>query len=127
MRGFGQHRYILGDTYTVVDMAAWAWARLVPFVIGPDAFDKMANLKRLVDEVTARPGGAAGARAEGEAQLQGGDGRRGAQVHVPAERVPRRLNTHVYPPKRAAPRGVFRGAGSCFRKKDRSDDSRPRR
>jgi GSH-dependent disulfide-bond oxidoreductase len=51
----GTHRYMLGDTYTVVDMALWAWARLTPFVLGQEAADKMTNLKRLVDEVTARP------------------------------------------------------------------------
>jgi GST-like protein len=50
--------YMLGDTYTIVDMAAWAWARLVPFVMGEDAFAKMPNLKRLVDEISARPAAA---------------------------------------------------------------------
>jgi GST-like protein len=48
-------RYMLGDTYTIVDMAVWGWARLVPFVLGEDAFTKMPNLKRLVDEISARP------------------------------------------------------------------------
>jgi len=24
----GKHRYMLGDTYTLVDMALWGWARL---------------------------------------------------------------------------------------------------
>jgi GSH-dependent disulfide-bond oxidoreductase len=51
----GQHRYMLGDTYTVVDMALWAWARLTPHVLGQEVAAKMTNLKRLVDEVTARP------------------------------------------------------------------------
>ncbi len=48
-------RYMLGDTYTIVDMALWAWARLVPFVLGQEVAAKMTNLTRLVDEVTARP------------------------------------------------------------------------
>ena len=48
-------RYMLGDTYTIVDMALWGWARLVPFVLGQDALPKMPNLKRHLDEVTARP------------------------------------------------------------------------
>src|SRR6202008_4870673 len=30
-------RYMLGDTYTIVDMAVWGWARLVPFVLGEEA------------------------------------------------------------------------------------------
>ena len=51
-------RYMLGDTYTIVDMDVWGWARLVPFVLGDDAFQQMPNLKRLVDEVNARPAAA---------------------------------------------------------------------
>src|SRR5580704_3772671 len=53
-----KHRYMLGDSYTIVDMAVWGWARLVPFVLGEDAWTKMPNLKRLVDEISARPAAA---------------------------------------------------------------------
>ena len=53
-----QQRYMLGDTYTIVDMAVWGWARLVPFVLGEEAMAGLANLKRLVDEVSARPAAA---------------------------------------------------------------------
>lgn len=49
-----QH-YMLGDVYTIVDMAVWGWARVVPFVLGDDAWGKMPNLKRLFDEISARP------------------------------------------------------------------------
>jgi GST-like protein len=49
------HRYMLGDAYTLVDMAVWGWARLVPFVIGDDAWEQLPYLKRLVDEISARP------------------------------------------------------------------------
>jgi GSH-dependent disulfide-bond oxidoreductase len=48
-------RYMVGDTYTIVDMAFWGWARLGPFVLGDDVFTKYPNVKRLVDEVSARP------------------------------------------------------------------------
>jgi GST-like protein len=48
-------RYLLGDTYTIVDMAIWGWARLLAHVVGEDAWTAMPNLKRLVDEVGARP------------------------------------------------------------------------
>jgi len=48
-------RYMVGDTYTIVDMAFWGWARLAPFVLGDDAYTKYPNVKRLVDEVSARP------------------------------------------------------------------------
>ena len=51
----GQGRYVLGDTYTIVDMAVWGWARAVPFVIGEDAWTKLPHVKRLLDEINARP------------------------------------------------------------------------
>ena len=50
-----KHRYMLGDVYTLVDMAVWGWARVVPFVLGPDAWEKLPHVKRLLDEVNARP------------------------------------------------------------------------
>lgn len=51
----GKHRYMLGDTYTIVDMAVWGWARVVPFVIGDDAWTKFPHVKRHLDEINARP------------------------------------------------------------------------
>ena len=57
----GQQRYILGDTYTIVDMAVWGWARALPFVFGDGAWDSRPSVKRLLDEINARP---AAARAE---------------------------------------------------------------
>ncbi|HQT83945.1 MAG: glutathione S-transferase [Acidiphilium sp. 37-64-53] len=48
--------YMLGETYTIVDMALWGWARMVPFVTGDDAvWARFANVKRLLDEISARP------------------------------------------------------------------------
>jgi GST-like protein len=55
-------QYMVGDTYTIVDMDVWGWARMVPFVLGEEAWAKFPNLKRLVDEINARP---AAARAIG--------------------------------------------------------------
>ena len=49
------HRYMLGDTYSLVDMAVWGWARVVPFVLGADAWAQLPNVKRLLDEINARP------------------------------------------------------------------------
>ena len=57
-----QHRYMLGDSYTLVDMALWGWMRAVPFVLGPEAWGKLPNVKRLFDEINARP---AAQRADG--------------------------------------------------------------
>ena len=47
--------YMVGDTYGIVDMAVWGWARAVPFILGADAWAAMPNLKRLFDEISARP------------------------------------------------------------------------
>jgi GSH-dependent disulfide-bond oxidoreductase len=53
-----KHRYMLGDTYTIIDMDVWGWARIVPFVLGDDALPQFPNVKRLVDEINARPAAA---------------------------------------------------------------------
>ncbi len=50
-----RHRYMLGETYTLVDMAVWGWARAVPFVLGATAWEQLPNVKRLLDEINARP------------------------------------------------------------------------
>jgi GST-like protein len=50
-----KNRYMVGGEYSIVDMDVWGWARLVPFILGDDAWTKFPNLKRLVDEVSARP------------------------------------------------------------------------
>ena len=47
--------YLVGNTYTIVDMAAWGWARMVPFILGDDAWAGFPHLKRLLDEISARP------------------------------------------------------------------------
>ena len=57
-----KHKYMVGDTYTIVDMDVWGWARMVPFIMGDDAWAKLPNVKRLVDEINARP---AAAKANG--------------------------------------------------------------
>ena len=50
-----KHRYMLGDEYTLVDMAVWGWARSVPFVLGDGTWAKLPHVKRLLDEINARP------------------------------------------------------------------------
>ena len=50
------HRYMLGETYTLVDIDLWGWVRMLPFVTGNDAvWEKFPNLKRWFDEINARP------------------------------------------------------------------------
>lgn len=51
----GKSRFMLGDGYSIVDMAVWGWSRLVPVVLGPEALPQMPNLKRHLDEISARP------------------------------------------------------------------------
>ncbi len=50
-----KHTYMLGETYTIVDMAVWGWVRALPFILGADAFGKLPNLKRHFDLINARP------------------------------------------------------------------------
>jgi GST-like protein len=50
-----RQRYMLGDTYTIVDMAVWGWARALPFIFGEGAWETRPSLKRFVDEISARP------------------------------------------------------------------------
>ena len=47
--------YMLGNSYTIVDMAAWGWARAVPFILGDDAWNTLPHLKRWFDVISARP------------------------------------------------------------------------
>jgi GSH-dependent disulfide-bond oxidoreductase len=47
--------WMLGDNYTLLDMAVWGWARALPFVLGDDAWTKLPQLKRHFDAINARP------------------------------------------------------------------------
>jgi GST-like protein len=49
-------KYMLGDTYTVVDMAVWGWARAVPYIFGgQEVWETLPNVKRLLNEINERP------------------------------------------------------------------------
>lgn len=47
--------WMLGDDYTLVDMAVWGWARVIPFVLGAEAWAELPHVKRLLDAINARP------------------------------------------------------------------------
>lgn len=47
--------YMLGDDYTLVDMAVWGWAGRVPYILGEQAWQQLPNLKRLFDTIQQRP------------------------------------------------------------------------
>ena len=60
-------QWLVGDSYGVVDIAFWGWARLLPFVMGDQqAFERYPHVKRLLDDINARP---AAARVEALRQL----------------------------------------------------------
>ena len=48
-------RYMVAETYTVVDMDVWGWARMLPFILGDGAWERFPNVKRLHDDIAARP------------------------------------------------------------------------
>jgi GSH-dependent disulfide-bond oxidoreductase len=52
-----KHQYMLGSEYSVVDMAFWGWARVLPFILGTAeaTWNNYPNVKRLLDEISARP------------------------------------------------------------------------
>ena len=49
------NKYMLGDKYTIVDMAVWGWTRMIEKVISQGELVKRKNLKRLMDEINQRP------------------------------------------------------------------------
>ena len=60
------NKYMLGNTYTIVDMAVWGWTRMIEKVIAQGELDKRNNLKRLMEDINERP---ASQRAEKIASL----------------------------------------------------------
>jgi glutathione S-transferase len=69
--------WMLGDTYTLVDMAVWGWSRLIPRLMGEQGWGRHQRPPRR----------AAGRGAEGSLCLQAGDRRRGEEGAVSAERA----------------------------------------
>ena len=47
--------HMVGNSYSLVDMALWGWARAAHLVLGDDAMAKLPNVKRLLGEINARP------------------------------------------------------------------------
>ena len=50
-----KHRHMLGDNYTIVDMAVWGWGTRIPHMLGDDAMGGLPHLSRLMDEINSRP------------------------------------------------------------------------
>lgn len=51
----GKGPFMLGDSYTILDMAVWGWARAVPFALGAEAWEQLPNINRLLDTINERP------------------------------------------------------------------------
>jgi GSH-dependent disulfide-bond oxidoreductase len=47
--------WMAGADYSLLDMAVWGWARVVPFALGAEAWAQLPNVKRLLDAVNERP------------------------------------------------------------------------
>lgn len=54
-------QYLAGETYSIADMALWGWANFAGYILGEKGLSDYPHVKRLVDEITARP---AAARAQ---------------------------------------------------------------
>jgi GST-like protein len=54
----GKQKYMLGDTYGIVDINLWGWMRAAAYVLGEEAWGRVPHVKRLFDEINARPAAA---------------------------------------------------------------------
>lgn len=51
--------WMMGDTYTILDMAVWGWAPRLPYMMGDEAiWDTYPNIDRLLKTIEARPAAA---------------------------------------------------------------------
>jgi GST-like protein len=50
-----KREFMVGDSYTIVDMDLWGWARALPRSMGEDCFAKFPNAKRFMDRISERP------------------------------------------------------------------------
>jgi len=50
-----QSPYLAGSSYTIADMALWGWASFAGYILGDAGLSAYPNVKRLVEEISARP------------------------------------------------------------------------
>ena len=62
--------WMVGDDYSIVDMAVWGWAGPVPFIMGDDAWDALPNVKALFDRINARPAAARANELKGKFEFK---------------------------------------------------------
>ena len=51
-------RHLVSYGYTIADMSLWGWSRMVPFILGENAWEKFPHLKRHHDDISKRPAAA---------------------------------------------------------------------
>lgn len=51
----GAGPYVLGEEYTIVDMAAWGWSGPIVYALGESALDSFPNVKRWKAAIDVRP------------------------------------------------------------------------
>ena len=90
-----KRKYMVGDTYTIVDMDVWGWARLVAFVHGRGGLRQDAEPQAPRRRDQRPPGRGPRRRPQGQVQVQDRDGRRGQARHVPPERPHRPLTARA--------------------------------
>ena len=73
--------------YTVVDMCFWSGARVIPFVLGADAWEKRAPRKAFAGRDQCTPSGTACGSMQNKIYFQGRSGGRCAQDAFPVERA----------------------------------------
>jgi len=47
-------RYMVGNVYSIVDMALWGWCRPLTFALGDDAWARLPHVRRLFEEINGR-------------------------------------------------------------------------
>jgi len=50
-----QSPYLAGSEYSIADIALWGWANSAGYIFGESGLADYPNVKRLVDEISARP------------------------------------------------------------------------
>ena len=48
-------QWMLGDAYTLVDMAVWGWSRMISRIMGDDALAALPHVKRHLETINLRP------------------------------------------------------------------------
>lgn len=63
-------RYMLGDAYSIVDMALWGWCRGLLYLMGEQAWVQYPHVARLFGEINTRPAAQRAAALAGRHQFK---------------------------------------------------------